>query len=102
MQNSRRNKKGNGKAAGKSEQKLRSGKVIDSMSPKRATEIERSGSASGISKAIDRLKESKKSQQTLKVPQKDLSKAAKVAQKKNFRGSIANISGTKRRSVKKK
>ena len=89
-------------AAGKSETKLKSGKRLDSASPKRATEIERSGTTQGLGKAVDRLKESRKPQKVLRVPNNDLQKAVKIAKEKRYKGLITNLGGTKRRNLKGK
>jgi len=88
--------------SGKIEKKLPSGKRLDAVTKKRATEIEKSGSSQGLLKAAQRLKESRKTQKILQVPQKDLSKAAKAMRNIGIPGTVKNLSGTKRRSVPKK
>ncbi len=93
------------KAAGKSgqtEKKLSNGKRLDAVTNKKATEIERSGSNSGLEKAVQRLKDSRKSQKVLQVPQKDMQKAAEAMRKKRASGTVKNLSSTKRISIKKK
>ena len=91
------------KAAGKSgrtEVPLRSGKRLDARTANRATEVERSGSLGGLTKAARRLKESGAAQKVLQVPQKDMAKAAEAMKAANVSGTVKNISGTKRRSVR--
>ncbi len=93
------------KAAGKSgetEKKLTNGSRLDAVTHKKATEIERSGSKSGLEKAAQRLKDSRKGQKVLQVPQKDMQKAVKAMNKKGTSGTVKNLSGTKRISIKKK
>lgn len=93
------------KAAGKigqTEKKLSNGSRIDIVTKKKATEIERSGSKSGLEKAAQRLKDSRKSQKVLQVPQKDMQKAADAMKKKGTKGTVKNLSGTKKISVRKK
>ena len=67
-----------------------------SKSGKKATEVERSGTSAGLEKAAQRLKMKRSRQKVLQVPQKDMSKAMK---KKGVKGTVKNMSGTKRRSV---
>jgi len=47
-------------------------------------------------------KDSGKPQKVFQVPQKDMSKAAKAMQNVGVSGTVKNMGGTKRRSVKKK
>ena len=97
-------KRAKGKAAGKSgktETPISRGRRVDATTKKRATEIERSGSTSGLEKAARRLKSSGKKQKILQVPQKDMPKAVKAMQKVETGGTVKNMGGTKRRSVPK-
>ena len=86
---------------GKTEVRLSGNRRLDAASNKRATEIERSGNSEGLLKAAKRLQSSGKPQKVLQVPQKDMPKAAKAMQKAGVNGTVKNMSGTKRRSVKK-
>lgn len=86
---------------GKTETPISRGRRVDAMTRTRATEIERSGSASGLEKAARRLKSSGKKQKILQVPQKDMTKAVKAMQKVGTGGTVKNMGGTKRRSVPK-
>ena len=93
------------KAAGRSgrtEVPLKSGKRLDARTPKRATEVERSGTSAGLARAAQRLKESRASQKVLQVPQKDMAEAAEAMKAGNVSGTVKNMSGTKRRSVRGK
>ena len=83
----------------KTEVPLSRGRRLDAATKKKATEVERSGSQSGLEKAVRRLKASGKSQKVLQVPQKDMPKAAKAMKKVGTKGTVKNMSGTKRRSV---
>ena len=69
---------------------------------RKATEIERSGTLQGLEKAAKRLKESRKPQKVLQVPQKDMSKAAKAMKKVGVPGTVKNLSNTKRLSLARK
>lgn len=92
------------RAAGKSgrtETPISRGRRIDATTNKKATEVERSGSSSGLEKAARRLKSSGKKQKVLQVPQKDMSKAVKAMRKVGTGGTVKNMGGTKRRSVPK-
>lgn len=95
-------KRAKAKAAGsrgKTEVPLSRGRRLDAATPKKATEVERSGTRSGLEKAARRLRDSGKSQKVLQVPQKDLSAAATAMKKVGAKGTVKNMSGTKRRSV---
>lgn len=85
MPESKTHKRIKKKSAGKfgiTERKLKYGGRIDSWSKKKATEYERSGTKKGLTRAIKRLKRSKKQQQILRVPKKkDIPKARKIAKK---------------------
>ncbi|MDP2937109.1 MAG: hypothetical protein Q8O86_11535 [Dehalococcoidia bacterium] len=81
--------------SGKTEVRLRSGRVLDAATKVRAIEVERGGNAGNLRKAAERLKESGKPQRVLIVPQRDLDKAAKVMREAGVPGTIKNLSGTK-------
>lgn len=105
MSESQSHKRAKAKAAGKSgetEKKLPGGRRLDAAAKKKATEIERSGSKSGLEKAAKRLKSSRKPQKVLSVPQKDMAKARAAMKKVGVSGTVKNMSGTKRSSVKAK
>lgn len=94
-------KKAAGKS-GKTEVKISKNRRLDAATKKKATEIERSGTKKGLEKAAERLKDSKRKQKVLQVPHSDLKKAEKAMKKKNVKGSVKNMSSTKRISIKKK
>lgn len=98
-------KRAKSKAAGKNGQtevKISRNRRLDAVtkSGKRITEVERSGSTQGLNKAANRLKSRRSSQKVLQVPQKDIPKAVKAMKKMGVKGTVKNMSGTKRRSVK--
>ncbi len=104
MSKSPSHKRAQNKAAGKggkTEVKLRGGKRLDALtkSGKKATEVERSGTSTGLEKAAQRLKMKRSKQKVLQVPQKDMSKAVQAMKNKGVRGTVKNMSGTKKRSV---
>ena len=85
---------------GPTEVKLSSGKQLDAKRGKTATEVERSGSARALGRAAQRLRKSRAPNKVLQVPQTNMSKAAKAMSKKGVRGTVKNLSGTRRRSVR--
>jgi len=89
-------------AAGKGgeiEKPLPDGRRIDAATGKKATEVERSGSAAALQAAAQRLKASGKLQKVLQVPQQDMGKAADAMRKAGTKGTVKNLTGTRRRSV---
>lgn len=102
MSESTSHKRAKNKAAGRSgetEVPISKNRRLDAATKKRATEIERSGTSSGLKKAAERLKDSGKNQKVLQVPQKDMKKAVEAMKKAGTKGTVKNMSGTKRRSV---
>lgn len=85
---------------GKTEVPLNGNRRLDAASKKRAVEIERSSNMNSLKKAARRLRDSGKSQKSLQVPQQNMSKAAKAMKVVGVKGSVKNMSNTKRRSVK--
>jgi hypothetical protein len=105
MTESESHKRAKSKAAGKSgktEKPLRSGRRLDAATRKRAIEVERSGDSAALRKAAKRLKESGKSQKVLQVPNQDMAKAVQAMKYVGASGTVKNMSGSKRRSVRKK
>ena len=102
MAETKSHKRAKGAAAGKPEVKLKGGRIIDSMSPKRATEIERSGSKPNLEKAAQRLKASGKPQKVLQVPNNDMADARAAMRKVGISGTVKNMTGTKKSYVPKK
>ncbi len=104
MTESKVHKRAKAKAAGRSgttEKPISGGRRVDAVSKRTATEIERSGSDSGLTKAARRLRDSGKAQKVLQVPQTDMAKATKAMRKVGIGGTVKNMSGTKRTSVPK-
>ena len=96
-------KRAKGAAAGqngKKEVPLSRRRRLDAATPIKATEIERSGSMSKLEKAACRLKQSRKPQKVLQVPQNDMDKAARAMRIVGITGTVKNMTGTKRRSVR--
>lgn len=106
MSESKSHKAAKSKAAGRkgrTEVPIKGGRRLDAKSAAgKATEVERSGSAAGLTKAAGRLKATPSKQKVLQVPQKDMDKAAAAMRKVGVGGTVKNMGGTKRRSVKKK
>ena len=105
MSESKSHKIAKSKAAGKSgktEKKLPSGKRLDAVTKKKATEVERSGTRQGLRRAVKRLKESGKSQKVLVVPHKDIDKGVEAMKREKVSGTVKNLKGSKRTSVRYK
>jgi len=104
MSESQSHKRAKAKAAGESgSTEVPLGvKRLDAATAKRAVEVERSGTAEGLEKAASRLRASNKPQKVLQVPQKDMSQAADAMRKKGVSGTVKNMGGTKRQSVRPK
>ena len=99
MAESPSHKRAKGRAGGNNEVSLPQGRRGDSISPKRHTEVERSGDTKRLELAAQRLKSGRKPQKVLQVPQNDMDKAAAAMRKKGVSGTIKNMGRTKRRSV---
>ncbi len=105
MPKSQSHKRAQRKAAGyggKTETELkRSKKRLDAVtqSGKTATEVERSGNTKNLEKAAQRLKMRRSQRKVLQVPQLDMDKATQAMRNKKVKGTVKNMSGTKRRSV---
>jgi len=100
MSESQSHKRAKAKAPGKTEVPISRNRRLDSATEKTATEIERN--SQNLGKAVDRLKDSRRSRKVLQVPQKDMSNATKAMRQKGVGGTVKNLSGTKRISVPKK
>ena len=100
MSESQSHKRAKAKAPGKTEVPISRNRRLDSATKKTATEIERN--SQNLGKAVDRLKDSRRSRKVLQVPQKDMSNATKAMRQKSVGGTVKNLSGTKRISVPKK
>lgn len=89
---------------GRTEVRLRGNQRLDALTRGggRATEVERSGNASGLRKAAGRLKKSGASQKVLQVPQKDMRAAGAALRKAGIGGTVKNMSGTRKTRVRKR
>lgn len=87
---------------GETEVALPGNRRLDSLtvSGNRATEVERSGDPKNLEKAARRLKASGAPQKILQVPQKDMDAAAVAMRKVDVSGTVKNLGGTKKRSVR--
>lgn len=104
MSESEAHKRAKRRAAGKSgrtECPVPSGR-LDACTPGRAYEVERSGNHDRLRHSAKKLQESGRRQRVLVVPNHHLSKAAKAMKAEGVSGTVRNISGTRRLSVRKK
>ena len=94
----RRAKKRAAGTGGRTEVPLRGKRRLDALTKAggRATEVERSGSTTGLVAAAQRLKNSGARQKVLQVPQKDMGKAVKAMRKAGTGGTVKNMGGSKR------
>ena len=83
---------------GKTEVPISGNRRLDVRKPNVAIEVERSGSTAGIERALARLR-TQRTQLELRVPQKDLDMATRVARAQNRKLTVKNLSGTKRRRI---
>lgn len=103
MAESQSHKRAKSKAAGKSgktEVPIKEYQRLDAQTQKKATEVERSGEPARLKKAAQRLKDSGKPQKVLQVPQKNIPKAVEAMKKARVKGTVKNMSGTKRKSIR--
>ena len=103
MAESQSHKRAKSKAAGKggkTETPLSGNRRLDAQTKNKATEVERSSSNERLERAAQRLKDSGLPQKVLQVPQDDMDKAVAAMKAKGVRGTVKNMGGTKRRSVR--
>jgi hypothetical protein len=103
MSESQSHKRAKAKAAGPSgqtEKPLPGHRRLDAATRGRATEVERSGDPRKLQEAAHRLAAAGKPQRVLQVPQKDMDKAAEAMRAAGLSGTVKNMGGTKRRSVR--
>ncbi len=96
MPESQSHKRAKAKAPGKTEVKVKGGR-LDSATPKTATQVERN--KSNLPNSVKRLKSSGRPQKVLQVPQPIMGDAAKEMRRQKVKGTVKNMGGTKRRSV---
>ena len=105
MSETESHKRAKAKAAGQTGQTevpLPGNRRLDAATPRRATEIERSGDLAKLVKAAKRLDDSNRIQKVLQVPQKDIPKAVEAMKQVGTSGTVKNMGGTKSVSVPKK
>ncbi len=88
---------------GKTEARLPGGGRLDARTKggRKATEVERSGGEGALLAAARRLRKSGAPQRVLQVPQGDMAKARKAMRQAKIGGTVKNMSGRKRSSVRK-
>ncbi len=99
MPETQSHKRAKAKAPGKPEVPISRRRRLDSASPKTATEIERN--EGNLVDAVRRLRDSGRQRKVLQVPQPLIPKARKVMKQEGVGGTIKNLSGTKKISVRK-
>ena len=68
---------------------------LDVRTRRKAIEIERTGKSERIEKALQRLVKVKKPHKILRVPNKDVAKACRIARERRQKVTIRNLSGTR-------
>lgn len=104
MPESQSHKRAKGRAVGargKTEVPLKGGRRLDAATHKKAVEVEKSGERTRLEEAARRLRDSRKQQKILQVPTWDMEKAVEAMQKVGVSGTVKNLSGSRRCSVKK-
>jgi hypothetical protein len=100
MPESPSHKRAKSKAPGKTEVRVRGGGRVDSATPKTATQVERN--QSNLRNSVAKLKASGRPRRVLQVPQHLMNYASAEMRKQNVSGTVKNMSGTKRRSIRTK
>ena len=100
MSETQSHRRAKAKAPGKTEVPISRGRRLDSASKKTATEVERN--AANLGKAAQRLKDSGRPRKVLQVPQRLMPEARDAMRQRGVGGTVKNLSGTKRASVRKK
>lgn len=85
---------------GRTEVRISGGRRLDAATRSRAVEVETTGRADRLGKAARRLGASGKREHVLVVPQRDMPKARQAMRKASVGGTVRNVSGTKRSSVR--
>ena len=100
MSESKSHRQAKQNAPGKTEVRVRGGGRVDSATPNTATQVERN--KGNLPRSVSVLKASGRPRKVLQVPQNLMPDAAKEMGRQNVPGTVKNMSGTKRRSVRKK
>ncbi|PIW85500.1 MAG: hypothetical protein COZ95_04195 [Nitrospirae bacterium CG_4_8_14_3_um_filter_50_41] len=97
MSESKSHKRAKQKAPGKTEVPVPGGR-IDSATKKTATQVERNKSS--LPNSVSKLKSSRRPHKVLQVPHPLIPDAAAEMKRQKVKGTVKNMSGTKRRSVR--
>lgn len=100
MPESPSHKRAKAKAPGKTEVRVRGGGRVDAATSKTATQVERN--PSNLQNSVAKLKASGRPRRVLQVPQHLMNDASEEMRKQNVSGTVKNMSGTKRRSIRAK
>lgn len=100
MPESQSHKRAKRKAPGNTEVRVPGGGRLDSATRKTATQVERNRSS--LPTSVKRLKSSGRPQKVLQVPQHLMKDATAEMRRQNVPGTVKNMGGTKRQSVKKR
>lgn len=98
MAESQAHKNAKNRAPGRTEVPIKGGR-LDSANRKTATQVERN--PSNLTNSVSVLKTSHRPRKVLQVPQHLMSDATSEMRKQKVSGTVKNMSGTKRRFVKK-
>ena len=86
---------------GRTEFPIKGQRRLDAATKYKAVEVEQGGPAQ-LKKAARRLKDSGKRQRVLIVPSRNMDNAREAMRAEQVSGTVRNISGTRRSSVRKK
>jgi len=105
MSKTQSHKRAQSKAAGKkgkTEVQISRNRKLDAVTKSgyKATEVERSGNKTGLVKAARRLKARRSKQKVLQVPQNDMTKAVDAMKEVGVKGTVKNMRGTRKKSVR--
>jgi len=94
MPESQSHRRAKRKAPGRVEVPIAGRRRVDSATSKTVTEVERN--VSNLLKAVERLKLSRRPRKVLVVPQRLMKRAVAAMRRKSVRGTVKNLSGTRR------
>lgn len=100
MPESESHKRAKSKAPGKPEVRVRGGGRVDSATAKTATQVERN--RSNLPNTVAKLKASGRPRRVLQVPQHLMKAARAEMRRQRVSGTVKNLGGTKRSSVRKR
>lgn len=99
MPESESHKRAKSKAPGKSEVRVRGGGRVDSATAKTATQVERN--RPNLPNTVSKLKASGRPRRVLKVSQHLMKPARAEMRRQRVSGTVKNLGGTRRSSVRK-